>query len=186
MEEWKDIVGYEGYYQVSSDGNVRSLNRTVHHSKNSGTRILFGRMIKNHKNTKGYISVALSKNGVVAMYRVHRLVAKMFVPNPNNLPEINHIDENKSNNASSNLEWVSHLNNIRHGTGIRRGADKRFGSVHHYGESHAYAKLTNHDVVTIYKSSLLGRELSKIYNVSESCISEIKNKKSWKHLLINL
>ena len=106
MEEvWKDIPGYEGLYQVSNRGNVRSLNW-------NGTKTTKNINQKPHKN--GYRQVLLSKDGVRKMFTVHRLVALVFIPNPNELPQINHIDEDKTNNDVSNLEWCSAQYNVRY------------------------------------------------------------------------
>lgn len=97
-EIWRDIPGYEGLYQASNRGNIRSLNWR----KRGVIRNLY---LKPH--TKGYLQVELSKNGVKKMITVHRLVATTFIPNPNNLPTINHKDENKKNNNILNLEWCT-------------------------------------------------------------------------------
>ena len=102
-EEWKAIPGYEGLYEVSNCGRVRSLPRIV---KACGTsqRRAFGRILKPYNNKLNYQYVALSKDGKPKTYSVHRLVATQFVPNPNNLPIINHKDENpNNNNANKNL-----------------------------------------------------------------------------------
>lgn len=90
-ETWKDIKGYEGLYQVSNCGNVRNRTRQI--------------TLKEHK--AGYKQVLLFKNGKGNMFLVHRLVANAFIPNPLNLPVVNHIDENKKNNNSTNLEWCT-------------------------------------------------------------------------------
>ena len=97
IEEWRDIVGYEGLYQVSNMGRVRSLN----YNKTGVTKIM------KHSMTKGYHHIMLSKNGKVKRFRVHRLVAQAFIPNPQGLPDINHKDENKNNNCIDNLEWCT-------------------------------------------------------------------------------
>lgn len=104
MENWRAVVGYEGLYEVSDCGNVRSLNW-----RSKGiTKSLW------LKPTRyGYRQVYLSKNGKGKMFLVHRLVATAFIPNPDSLPVINHIDENKINNCVSNLEWCTHLQNSR-------------------------------------------------------------------------
>lgn len=103
MENWKDVTGYEGLYQVSDQGNVRSLNWRG----SKGTKNLW---LKPHN--KGYLQVELAKNGVRKTFTVHRLVANAFVPNPDKLPVINHIDEDKQNNRAENLEWCTHKRNM--------------------------------------------------------------------------
>ena len=100
-EIWKDIEGYEGLYQVSSWGRV----------KNSRT----GRVLKSGKDMYGYLFVNLYKNGKRTNYKVHRLVAQAFIPNPQNKPQVNHIDEDKENNYVENLEWSTAKENNNHG-----------------------------------------------------------------------
>ena len=109
MEEiWKDIEGYEGDYMVSNLGNVKSL-------KYGKERIL-----KPRTSRKGYLSIGLHKGKIREQWKIHRLVATYFIPNPDNLPQVNHKDENKANNCVSNLEWCTQEYNINYGTGIRR------------------------------------------------------------------
>lgn len=97
-EIWKDIPGYEGLYQASNCGNIRSLNWR-------NMNIVRNLYLKPHN--KGYLQVELAKNGKKKMITVHRLVALTFIPNPDNLPVINHKDENKMNNGVENLEWCT-------------------------------------------------------------------------------
>ena len=118
MEEvWKDIEGYEGRYQVSNMGRVKSLNY-----RRSGKE----RILRPSKNGRGYMQVYLSKEGNHTFYGVHRLVLSAFslVENIENL-EVNHIDENKENNRLENLEWVTHKENQNHGTHNARAAAKK-------------------------------------------------------------
>lgn len=105
-EVWKELVGYEGLYWVSNFGRICGVPR-------KGTP---GGIMKGRKDKKGYISVTLRKDGNQTTQKLHRLVAKTFIPNPNNLPEINHKDENKSNNAINNLEWCTTAYNHEYGT----------------------------------------------------------------------
>lgn len=114
-EIWKDIKGYENKYQVSNYGNVRSLARLKTDGRKISERILKPQILKS-----GYILVGLGKNGTIKMYLLHRLVATAFLGEGPKGYEVNHINENKSDNRVENLEWVDHLTNIRHGTGIQR------------------------------------------------------------------
>lgn len=111
MEEWRDITGYEGYYQVSSKGNVRSLDRTLINSIGVESNVK-GKEIYKSLVGAGYYQVSLCKDGKKLNKYVHQLVASAFIPNPKNYSEINHIDYSKENNCVENLEWCTHLENM--------------------------------------------------------------------------
>jgi hypothetical protein len=113
MIEWIDISGYDGVYQVSRSGIVRSLDR-ISVSSNGVIRRDYGRILSQSKNPKGYMYVNLSKNGYTRGHLVHRLVAQTFLLNDMMKPQVNHIDGNKQNNCVSNLEWATELENISH------------------------------------------------------------------------
>ena len=113
-EIWKDKKYYEGHYQVSNFGRVKSI-------KFGKERIL---KLRTDKKT-GYLHVVLCKDGKVKEFTVHRLVAEAFLPNPHNYPCVNHKDENKLNNSVSNLEWCTHKYNSNYGTAIQRNSQKR-------------------------------------------------------------
>ena len=117
-EEWRAIKGYENLYEVSNLGRVRSLERYV--KSKTGTRIVKERILKPVNVGSGYLGVGLYKEGKVRIIYVHRLVAQAFIPNPNNLPEVNHKDENKTNNRVENLEWCTREYNMSHGTRSER------------------------------------------------------------------
>lgn len=109
-EVWKDIEGFEGLYQVSNLGRVKSLDHEDMRGHHVKGKVLAGRP------NKGYLGVALYRDGNAKGYPVHRLVAKAFLDNPSNLPEVNHKDEDKTNNATSNLEWCTSRHNCNYGT----------------------------------------------------------------------
>lgn len=112
FEKWKDVVGYEGHYQISNFGRLRSVNRIVV-NVNGISRKLNGSS-KNTFISDGYVLVTLSMNNSNKSYCVHRLVATAFIPNLSNLNEVNHKDRNKKNNLVSNLEWCTSRENTHH------------------------------------------------------------------------
>ena len=119
-EVWKDIKGYEGLYQVSNLGRVKSLARKIklkQYIKDTPEMVM-----KLDLNRRGYLYVHLCKNGKYKAYRVHRLVADAFVENPEHKEQVNHIDRNVLNNKSCNLEWCTNAENMEHAkkTGFRR------------------------------------------------------------------
>jgi hypothetical protein len=115
-EIWKDIEGYEGLYQISNLGNVKVLDRIVNSAiKNNKIVKRVGKMLKQY-NKQGYMQVTLTNNNVRKYFKVHRLVALTFIPNPNNFPQVNHRDENPLNNCVDNLEWCTAKYNCNYGT----------------------------------------------------------------------
>lgn len=126
MEEvWKDIEGYEGLYQVSNKGRVKSLN----YNKTKKEKIL-----KPIINSNRYLQVKLCKNKTIKRFSVHRLVAMSFIPNPNNYPCVNHKDECGTNDVVTNLEWCTHKYNTNYGTGIERASKARSKKVYQYSK----------------------------------------------------
>lgn len=117
MEVWKDVLGYEEIYQISNLGRIKSLHRDRIEEK----------ILNPAKNNRGYLRLGLSGNGKVRYDSIHRLVAGAFIPNPKNLPEVNHIDGNKLNNGVENLEWVTKGQNQIHAykTGLRKTTERQ-------------------------------------------------------------
>ena len=126
-EQWKDIIiekngiiyDYTGLYQVSNLGRVRSCDRV-----DALGREVKGKVLKCNQTKTGYLRIVLSKNGEAKLFLIHRLVAHMFIPNPNNHPIINHRDENPENNRAENLEWCTQKYNINYGTRNERAGKK--------------------------------------------------------------
>lgn len=118
-EIWKDTPGYEGLYMVSNFGNVKSLRRIVR-ANTCGARKIPEKMLTLCKSASGYYLVVLCKNGKRKSCNVHRLVAQAFIPNPYNLREVNHKNEDKEDNIVSNLEWCDRKYNANYGTGVER------------------------------------------------------------------
>ena len=119
MVEWRPIEGYEGLYEVSNTGQVRSFDRYVKYS-NGRIHLHKGKVLSPSIRYDGYLVVLLSYNGKHKMFSVHRLVAEAFIPNPDNLPQVNHKDEDKTNNSVENLEWCDNKYNMNYGTRKRR------------------------------------------------------------------
>lgn len=170
-EIWKDVEGFEGYYKVSNRGRFLRVS-PYRYGKNE--RLL------NPVNLFGYLRVSMTKGGDFkqATHPAHRLVARAFIPNPENKPFINHINGVKSDNRVENLEWCTQSENMKHAieTGLFVAAR---------GERQANAKLKTTEVVEI-KHLLASNEspvgISKIYKVSKQTILDIKRGITWKHV----
>ena len=171
MEElWKDIEGYEGLYQVSNLGRVKSLDKI-----DSIGRKIKGRNMKLRLNKCGYVDVKLSTDSIEKDKLVHRLVAEAFIPNTDGKHVINHIDGNKQNNCVNNLEWCTQKENIQHAFEIGLREKKR-----------TYSKLKKEDVVYIRKH-YISRDpvfgavsLGQKFGISYKHILDIVSKKYWK------
>lgn len=175
MEEiWKDIPGYEGYYQVSSLGKVKSSQRVCNHNY-GGKRTVSDRILKS--SGKIYPKVVLSKNNIKISFLVHRLVAKCFIDNPYSKSEINHINGIKSDNYYRNLEWCDRSENEQH------AYDHGFATTH--SDNHHSAKLKNTDIPIIRKRISEHHKIKIIaldYGVSIGAISAIKHNRKWNHI----
>lgn len=169
-EAWRDVVGYEGIYQVSNLGRVKSLDRRNHRKH------AYKGKIKKLTDLKGYKAVRLCKTGSQNTSLVHRLVAACFIPNAKNLPDINHKNCIKSDNRVENLEWISEKDNTKHA--ILNGRMN-----HLFGENNSLSKLTIRDVNEIRGLYLTGKythqEISKIYGVKKSVIGKVVNNTNW-------
>ena len=115
IEEWRSVIGYEGLYEVSNTGQVRSFDRYVKYS-NGRIHLHKGKVLSPIKDKDGYLQVNLCNNGKIHQIKIHRLVAQAFLLNPDNLPQVNHLDEDKTNNSVDNLEWCTVKYNNNYGT----------------------------------------------------------------------
>jgi hypothetical protein len=175
MEIWKNIPGFEGEYQASNLGKIKSLTRkysVLANGKYPCEKTIIGRVLKK-RVSQGRSKVALKGKN----YSTHRLVAITFLENPNNYPQINHIDGNPLNNVVENLEWCNRSMNIKH-------AYKNKLIVAPKGEKSHLSKLKEKDVKLIrlirpYYSTV---ELAKRFNINQRTISAICNRIIWKHI----
>lgn len=173
-ELWRDIKGYEGYYQVSNTGRVRSVTRTLLY--NTGKYyMLRGKLLSLPLDSHGYPNLALNRDGISHRVRVHQLVAQAFISGFRPLSIINHIDGNKTNNHLDNLEIVTSKENTAHA--------RRIGLINDYGEKHALSKLTNQEADIIrkrYKDSIITmKELAEEYGVCAQTICNIVHFKAY-------
>ena len=169
IKVWKDITGFEGLYQVNDLGLVKSLAY-------QGTQRDL--ILKLTMRKDGYQHVILSKNTNKKSFLVHRLTAIAFIPNPQNKPEINHKDFNKSNNCLNNLEWVSAKENMSHA--VTGGHSPR-------GERHRSAKLTEAQVKRIrlmkeIDPKITHHEVADMFNISARQIGNILSRSRWRHI----
>lgn len=177
MEEWRDIEGYEGY-QISSEGRVRSLDRCVVY-KDGSKHFYKGKILKFSINVFGYYQIGLCKNGVRKFHRVNRLVAKAFIPNPDNLPEVNHKDEDKTNNNVDNLEWCDRKYNMNYGTAIERGSEKLRNN--HKLSKKVYQYTLDNQLVKVWDSTMeCQRNGYHSGHISNCCRGILKQHKGYK------
>lgn len=165
-EIWKDISGYEGLYQVSNLGRVKSF------------RLHKISILKNIIQKEGYIRVVFTVKSAHKSFFVHRLVAQAFIPNPENKPEVNHIDGDKTNNRVENLEWCTARENQIHSYNIGLQISQK-------GENHGCSKFRNEDIyniVKLYAEGYTQKEIAGMYNTNQSHISEITSGKQWSHI----
>lgn len=163
-EIWKDIQGYEGLYQVSNLGRVKSLGRfVINPLVPKGYSWHPERILKGRNDTKGYLRVVLYKDQMSKGFKVHRLVAVAFIPNSENKPEVDHINRDKIDNSVNNLRWVSHKENMNNSLTI----DFLF-SIAKSGKNHPRARaIRNIDTKEIFDTV---KQASKRYGVSHGAI----------------
>ena len=162
-EEWRAIEGYEGLYEVSNLGRVRSLDRTI------DDRRYKGRILKGCESLDGYLKIGLHKDGTIKTTKVHRLVALAFVPNPDSKETVNHINENKHDNRACNLEWLTIQENLAHGTVAerRRAGNREHNSVPVYKiAQNGYAVLERYDSI-VAAAEAVGAKPGQIWNAAK-------------------
>ena len=131
-EEWRPVKNYEGLYEVSNLGKVKRLER--HITCSNGTKRHLREKLFSCKPNKylGYVNVVLTKKGIKTAHTIHRLVAELFVDNPNNFNVVNHLDEDRANNKAENLEWTTHAKNLSHNGAYQRGREKIKKRIYQY------------------------------------------------------
>lgn len=175
-EIWKDAVGWEGEYEVSNIGRVRSKSRYVKQNYWREGKILITCISK-----LGYEQVPLRTKRMSKNTSIHRLVAQAFIPNPENKPEVNHLDNNRSNNKVENLEWVTKSENLQYSYKTKGRDNVNYMK----GEQVKAAKLKEKDIIEIrkmYAENIKIKEISEIYKVGISAIHNIITRKRWKHI----
>jgi hypothetical protein len=160
MEEWRKIEGLDGYYEISNYGRIRSIDRVL--TINGQDRSYRGRQLTPFANWNGYLKIVLTYKGKDYRLSIARLVAKHFIENAENKPEVNHIDFNKKNNHVSNLEWVSREENLLHAQANRNlNPDRRL--------ARQVRSLIRQD----YTRGYTAREISRVYRITQARVYKI-------------
>jgi len=181
VEQWFDIVGFEGIYQVSNLCRIKSVDRKCISVKKNGDtfyRFIRGKIMGQTLEKDLYLRINLTDvDKKRDRFNAHRLLAIATIPNPSNKPHVNHLDGIKWNNVAWNLEWATESENTQHAvdTGLM---------ISIKGERHGRSKLTEKQVLEIRKigNTMLQREIAEIYNVHREAISNILSRKCWKHI----
>lgn len=163
--EVRPVVGYEGLYEIDTQGNLYSL------------RFNKRKKMKPNVNSRGYYKAGLSIDGKYNCVKIHRLVAEAFIDKIAGKEHVNHIDGNKLNNNVNNLEWCTHKENVHHA--IKNNLFKPFQNIKREGENNGNSKLNNEQVLAIVKDNRLHKEIAKEYKIDSSHVSTIKNGKYW-------
>lgn len=174
-EIWKDVTGWEGLYQVSNHGRVKSMERKML-DRRGGLKHYKSRVRKiNVVVKKKYkcLTVNLAISGRYKTEIVSRLVAKHFIPNPLNKEQVNHIDGDSTNNYVGNIEWATRKENAEHSS--------KNGLVA-FGERTGGVKLSDNQVIQIRKSKLSRRRLAERFSVSQTCVRAVIKRITWKHI----
>lgn len=181
-EVWRDVPGFDGKYQVSNFGRVKRLSYRSYFESNNQVG-----SFTCHKDYKEkiwevfdcrheYPYIVLRKDGSLRKYSIHRLVASAFIENPDNLPEVNHIDGNTKNCRSDNLEWATRKSNAIHAVQVLNKGR---------GETHGGAKLSEKvvlEIISLYERGKTRKELQSLFSLSKSHVARIVTGTAWKHL----
>ena len=175
IEIWKDIVGFDGQYQISNNGRYKSVEREVV-LKDGRVRVFKSKILKPFISKSGYPTATLSISGKNIKRSVHRLVAETFIENSFNKSDVNHIDGNKENNKVENLEWVSHSENLYH---FHKLSDSNSG------ERNNLSKLKDDDIPVIremHADGISSKRISELFKVDYKTIWRIVTHQTWKNV----
>ena len=173
MEVWKDIIGFEGLYQVSNLGTVKSLRKGLRGNK----FLLRDKKLIGCHDKDGYLKVNFYKDNKMKRFSIHRLVCIAFLPNIENKPFVNHINGIKTDNSIENLEWCTQSENEKHAWNM--------GLKNQNGVKNPMNKLTEMQILEIRSNLHNGKtqkEIAEIYNINQISVSEIRLRKTWKHI----
>ncbi len=176
IEIWKPVQGYEGLYEISSHGRLKSLARIINPGRKR-SRFKPEKILK-WCNSQGYLATYLSVDNGKKFVRAHVLMMQAFTPNPENKPEVNHKNGIRNDNRLDNLEWCTHSENIQHSYQVLKRVSQK-------GVNNGNCKLTEVDVLNIFQKRREGgsfRGIAKVFNVSKTHIQHIIHGKLWKNL----
>lgn len=179
QEIWKDVKGYEGLYQVSNLGRFKSLERVLIRNRKGNSKLpIKEKILKPYYCKKGYLRIGFRKDKKLITFSTHRIIAQHFIDNPENKPQINHINGIKDDNRIENLEWCTPSENLKHSYDILNRKPMR-------GSMSGVSKLTDLEVLEIknlFNKKILLKDIALKYKVSLKAIECIKYKLTWKHL----
>ena len=175
-EIWYTIPNYEGFYELSSLNRIKSLCRIVKH-RTGTTMIVKEKILSQSVNKSGHLFVSLNKEGNKEVLGIHVIVARVHIPNPLNLPLVEHLDDIPSNNQTENLKWSTYSSNTKNSYRLNKS---RLSLIQ--GEKNKSSILIKHQVLEIRSSNLKPIQLAKKYNVGKTTIYNIINKRTWVHI----
>lgn len=177
-EEWADVDGYSGFYQISSFGRIKSFDREVR-ARGGKYRTVKGKILKQTTDTDDYLNVTLCVNQKRVLKKIGRLVGQAFIPNPENKPEINHKKGDKKDNRFFMLEWNTHSENGKHAYKHNLREAKK-------GSSNYFSRLKEEDVIKIRKlwgtGNYYQHEIGTMFGVDYRTISSVVNRQTWNHI----
>lgn len=178
VEQWKDILGYEGFYMISDLGRVKSLSGVLK-TKRGVIKPRYSKIMSQSIKSNGYLTIMFSVDSNSKRFHVHRLVTIAFIPNPENKPEVNHKDCIKTHNYKNNLEWNTLQENVNHAV---------FNDLNCKGEKAPWSKLSNEKVLAIRRLYRMNPDfhktnVAKKLGVRDTTIHKIIKGERWKHLL---